>query len=276
MNLSGLLNNVKSLDFEEIVLGSAMENDNFIVDLNTEQLRKGINSDGNTLQPELASDEYARAKKAQGGSAPFGVPDLFDTGDFHSSFYAEREKDGIKVIICDNKLEAEIIYPDNNKIKIIPILNRTKYLNSLKAKGYIKTKCTKIKTEEKIPSSLDLIGKTIESINYGSFKILSFSDKLLNNSRTFNIQFIKTGYVTQVRKSQIINRSIRDKSIPMKKLSKKDVAYKYRQGRGWIVSVYNPDRAGWYLTEEKNYWSACALVREVRNSYDVKTQAFTN
>jgi hypothetical protein len=103
MTLKEFKSNVQAIDFEKIVLGSAMESKEYIVDLNTDQLRRGLNSDGKSLNPELANNDYARAKKAQGGQAPLGTPDLFDTGDFHSSFYAEWEKDGIKVDATDWK-----------------------------------------------------------------------------------------------------------------------------------------------------------------------------
>jgi len=116
------------------------------------------------------------------------------------------QKDEIKVFISD-KIEARIEYPDG-KIKIIPILDKHKYLMNLKHKGYKKGKYEKV-------DSTKLVGETFESKNYGPFIILACSKDHFCKD-IFDIRFINTNYHCQVKKSQIINKSIRDKSVPMK------------------------------------------------------------
>ena len=59
---------------------------NFIIDLNHEQLLNGLNGDGEILG-FYASNEYARFKARRASyKAPFGVVDLFLNGDFFNTF----------------------------------------------------------------------------------------------------------------------------------------------------------------------------------------------
>ena len=62
----------------------------YLADLNIEQRAKGLNSDGQLITPGLRNEAYANAKKSRGGRAPFGTPDLKDTGDFNSGQYAKK------------------------------------------------------------------------------------------------------------------------------------------------------------------------------------------
>ena len=55
----------------------------YLADLNIEQRAKGLNADGQLITPGLRNEAYANAKKSRGGRAPFGTPDLKDTGDFN-------------------------------------------------------------------------------------------------------------------------------------------------------------------------------------------------
>lgn len=123
------------------------------------------------------------------------------------------EKDGIKVIV--NEKTAEITYPDG-KLKEIPVLNRHKYLLNLKDKGY-KKNTTKIESTSK-RSKIDsdsLIGQVFKSNNCGDFVVLSVR-KDLNGYELFTIKFIRTCYSIEVRKSQLLKKSIRDKSLKTK------------------------------------------------------------
>lgn len=62
---------------EEVV----KENEQSILDKNRIQLTYGFNSDGDYLNPPYTI-RYAAKKR---GKAPYGVPDLFNTGAFYSS-----------------------------------------------------------------------------------------------------------------------------------------------------------------------------------------------
>lgn len=58
------------------------------------------------------------------------------------------------------------------------------------------------------------------------------------------------------------------------KVTKKTVATKYRQGTGWVVSLYNPKYDGWVLSNEMSYWGACASVKEAREAWNTKKQEY--
>ena len=57
-------------------------------------------------------------------------------------------------------------------------------------------------------------------------------------------------------------------------VTKKTVASKYRQGKGWIVSYYAPIQDTWFLTGELTYPVACTYVREYRKSWNTGKQDF--
>jgi len=57
-------------------------------------------------------------------------------------------------------------------------------------------------------------------------------------------------------------------------ITKKIVASKYRQGGGWIVSIYVPLYDSWELSVEMDYWHACAAVKEARQSWNTRLQKY--
>jgi hypothetical protein len=71
-------------------------------DLNVEQMEQGLNSDGKQIGL-LRSEPYARAKKATGGVAPFGIPDLKLTGDFHAGTFAKKQGQSLQFGSTDSK-----------------------------------------------------------------------------------------------------------------------------------------------------------------------------
>lgn len=104
MNLSEMLDRVKAIDIDEIILGSAMELSETIVALNSAQLLSGYDSDGKTLEPEYRSKKYAEYKKGIGAKPPKGIPDLYLTGDFQNGMFAKLvESDTIVVDSTDYK-----------------------------------------------------------------------------------------------------------------------------------------------------------------------------
>jgi hypothetical protein len=105
MKISVLQRNVVSIikNIDEFVLESAMQNENHIVDFNTDQLSQGLRSDNKPIEPEYYFGEYAKMKKAMGSKAPEGTPDLYYTGDFYSGLYAQKTKDWIEIHSTDWK-----------------------------------------------------------------------------------------------------------------------------------------------------------------------------
>ena len=91
MIFDDLHNNVNSVidRLDEMMIEAMVANKEAIIDLNIDQLEKGIGSDGLPITPEYASDEYASFKQSIGSKAPLGTPDTKLTGEFHSGFYAE-------------------------------------------------------------------------------------------------------------------------------------------------------------------------------------------
>ena len=75
----------------------------YLADLNIEQRAKGLNSDGQLITPGLRNEAYANAKKSRGGRAPFGTPDLKDTGVFNSGQYAKKSGKMINFGSTDEK-----------------------------------------------------------------------------------------------------------------------------------------------------------------------------
>lgn len=95
MHIITLQQNVERVieNLNKLVLDSAMELKETIADLNVKQLEQGKRSDGEDIEPEYASLEYAKGKKAIGAIPPQGTPDLKVTGEFHSGFYAAKKSD---------------------------------------------------------------------------------------------------------------------------------------------------------------------------------------
>ena len=75
----------------------------YLADLNIAQRAKGLNSDGQLITPGLRNEAYANAKKSRGGRAPFGTPDLKDTGAFNSGQYAKKSGKMINFGSTDEK-----------------------------------------------------------------------------------------------------------------------------------------------------------------------------
>ena len=49
-------------------------------------------------------------------------------------------------------------------------------------------------------------------------------------------------------------------------VTQKNVATKYRQGRGWVVSSYCPQYKAWSTSQEMTYRAACQAVAEARKN----------
>jgi hypothetical protein len=58
------------------------------------------------------------------------------------------------------------------------------------------------------------------------------------------------------------------------KITKKTVAYKYRQGSGWVVGTWSTQHKAYFISPEKGYWDACECVRTARETWDTKSQEY--
>lgn len=67
----------------QLLIQVISENLTVAEDIITDQLEKGLDGNGDLITPQLRSETYARLKKFAGGKAPFGTPDLKNTGSFH-------------------------------------------------------------------------------------------------------------------------------------------------------------------------------------------------
>lgn len=78
-------------------------NSDELIDMNVDQLRKGITKTGESITPGYQSDSYAQYKQSIGSQAPLGTPDLILEGDFTGAFYTERRGDQILIDSKDDK-----------------------------------------------------------------------------------------------------------------------------------------------------------------------------
>ena len=75
----------------------------YFADLNIEQRLQGKRADGQFITPELRNETYAAAKLSKGGKAPFGTPDLKDTGDFNSGQFVKKQGKTLLFSSTDDK-----------------------------------------------------------------------------------------------------------------------------------------------------------------------------
>jgi len=74
--------------------------------LNREQLLQGKDATGAKLRPAYRSPSYARRKNQQNSAPGEGTPDLFLTGDFSRSIFAEVQGDKVIFDATDEKTPA--------------------------------------------------------------------------------------------------------------------------------------------------------------------------
>ena len=101
----GLLRKVQKFDptlMSEMVLS---DNEQLLIDAQRKQMRRGERSDGEEITPGLLSNAYAEEKKSKGGQAPFGVPDLYDTGSFQRAITFEVSESSVYFNSTDEKTQ---------------------------------------------------------------------------------------------------------------------------------------------------------------------------
>ncbi len=94
---------MQTADIEAMQEQVVLDNDNALTDLNREQLLMGLTSKGATIAPSLASFVYAKNKKERGGRAPFGVPDMRNTGAFQREMQIDVDSGGYSFFSTDEK-----------------------------------------------------------------------------------------------------------------------------------------------------------------------------
>jgi hypothetical protein len=60
----------------------------------------------------------------------------------------------------------------------------------------------------------------------------------------------------------------------MKKVTKKNVSRKYKQGNGYVVTVYSVKYDMWMLSPTMSYCEACLIVRSARKRWNTKKQRY--
>lgn len=94
------LANVSIADQENALLEIIRTNQNYIVDLNTGQLLKGVDADFLPLHPQYKSKSYATFKLFLN---PLGVVDLRLTGAFYAGFFINADKFPVEFNSSDGK-----------------------------------------------------------------------------------------------------------------------------------------------------------------------------
>ena len=69
------------------------ENSHIIIDMNTDTLMQGLDSDGDRLEPEYRNEDYADEKSRMNSRPGYGTPDLFYTGRFQRGFFVKVQKE---------------------------------------------------------------------------------------------------------------------------------------------------------------------------------------
>lgn len=92
-----------TIDLMALVEQAVRANEKALTDLNRDQLRHGLQSEGGLIYPDLQNEAYADAKKMAGGMAPFGVPDLYLTGSFQGEMQMEVDSRSYSFFSTDEK-----------------------------------------------------------------------------------------------------------------------------------------------------------------------------
>ena len=78
-------------------------NEKPLVQINRDQLLSGNTNEGKPIEPTLRSFMYADEKKKKGGKAPFGIPDMKNTGAFQDAMILETDDRNYYILSTDDK-----------------------------------------------------------------------------------------------------------------------------------------------------------------------------
>lgn len=103
--IKALLDRFQNLDAGSIAVDATVETADQLADLNTEQMHKGFNAEGDPIG-EYRSEIYAEEKHRMNPLPGFGRVDLRLTGAFYEGMYVRIEGDTIIEGSTDEKEEA--------------------------------------------------------------------------------------------------------------------------------------------------------------------------
>jgi hypothetical protein len=104
-SITRLKNKVKSIDFDQIILESIVENQKPLVFLQKEQMIKGLRSTGRRIG-RYKNKTYSSQKYKQSRRAGFGFVDLWLTGSFQGDIYIIMRKKSLVFTSGDPKTSS--------------------------------------------------------------------------------------------------------------------------------------------------------------------------
>lgn len=130
---------VQNLNVPAVAELAVIETSNQLSNLNTEQMHRGLNSEGRPIG-EYALPTYAEAKHRMNPLPGFGVPDLKVTGAFYEGVYTEVGGMKVKTDSVDSKADdlkarfGENIFglSDNYKSEYIREFLRPEFVKAIK------------------------------------------------------------------------------------------------------------------------------------------------
>jgi hypothetical protein len=128
VTIDDMLANFRSIDLDQAVYSIVRSESKELINLNIDQLKHGITSEGATISPYYRSKEYADEKHRINPFPGYGVPDLRNTGDFYRGFFIKVSKTIYELGSTDQKSDyLEGKYSKNGGIFGINNENRTKF-----------------------------------------------------------------------------------------------------------------------------------------------------
>lgn len=103
VGISEMLANVRKIDLRNALPRLIEETGSGIIRLNQKELKLGLLSTGEQIQPKYKSTPYAKKKNALNPAPGFGVPDEYVTGAFYSKFYVKASLTAFETGSTDEK-----------------------------------------------------------------------------------------------------------------------------------------------------------------------------
>jgi hypothetical protein len=115
MTFQRLLQNLQSLNLQNLASEAVAEHTAVMADMNRKQLLAGKDSSGNNLSPLYRFKWYADYKQAMSHrQADYGIPDLYKTGATHRSIAFQVQGDKI-VNTVNDQYSLERRYSENDR-----------------------------------------------------------------------------------------------------------------------------------------------------------------
>lgn len=115
MTLGDIQRAIEATNLDAIAGEVVEDNKDNILQLNRDQLMSGFDSNGEKMEPQYASRDYALKKNKMNALPGLGTPDLYLTGKFQSSLQLQVMGKDVKFSDTDDKAKyLEVNYgPDN-------------------------------------------------------------------------------------------------------------------------------------------------------------------